>query len=307
MENHGGKDTAQEHSTAEISEQVAVSGPASAGPTTSHSAEKVHKKHSKKRTKSADVHHDGGNGRYVEPSFMAPGDDNSTTPAPTPAATSTTYITIPARRDPGAFSGKDGEDIDDWISLHEHVSRNNRSPESAADSSYGRGKKAKREPKAKGSDATPAPPSSHDTSPEPLPPPVALVEKPAAPSAAVAPDVHGAPTPVDHEMYPPAQDVPELPGFDNSLPTIEQKRPKMSIILAMIASAGIMCLMLVVIVSMLLSIRRRAKATCTNTARPATMIHDGVEMAATSPTTTITTGSENATSSHSHNPVVEQT
>ncbi|XP_054925903.1 uncharacterized protein [Dermacentor andersoni] len=242
MENHGGKDTAQEHSTAEISEQVAVSGPASAGRMTSHLAEKVRKKHSKKRTKSADVHHDGG-----------------------------------------------------------------KSPESAVDSLPGRGKKAKREPKAKGSDAVPVPPSSQDISPEPLPPPVALVEKTAAPSAAVAPHVHGAPKPVDHEMYPPAKDVPEPPGFDNSLSTIEQRRPKMSIILPMIASAGIMCLMLVVIISMLVSIRRRAKATGTNTARPATMIHDGVEMASTSPTMTITTGSENATSSHSHNPVVEQT
>lgn len=57
---------------------------------------------------------------------MAPGDDSSTQPAPTPAATSTTYIALPASRDPGVFSGKDGEDVDDWISLYEHVSRNNR-------------------------------------------------------------------------------------------------------------------------------------------------------------------------------------
>ncbi|XP_070391256.1 uncharacterized protein [Dermacentor albipictus] len=57
---------------------------------------------------------------------MAPGDDNSTPPAPTPAATSTTYIALPAPRDPGAFSGKDREDVEDWISLYEHVSRNNR-------------------------------------------------------------------------------------------------------------------------------------------------------------------------------------
>ncbi|XP_070394113.1 uncharacterized protein [Dermacentor albipictus] len=57
---------------------------------------------------------------------MAPGGDNSAPPAPTPAATKATYLTLPAPRDPGVFSGKDGEDVEDWISLYEHVSSNNR-------------------------------------------------------------------------------------------------------------------------------------------------------------------------------------
>ncbi|XP_070394460.1 uncharacterized protein [Dermacentor albipictus] len=57
---------------------------------------------------------------------MAPGDDNSTHPPPTPAATSRTYIVLHAPSDPGVFSGKDGEDVEDWISLYEHVSRSNR-------------------------------------------------------------------------------------------------------------------------------------------------------------------------------------
>ncbi|XP_049514013.1 uncharacterized protein LOC125941107 [Dermacentor silvarum] len=239
MDSHGGKDTAQEQSAAEMSAQVAVGGPASAGGRASPSAEKVHKKHNKKRTKSADVQRDGC-----------------------------------------------------------------KSPESLGDSSPGRGKKAKREPKAKSND--PAPQPSHDMSPKPLPPPQAFVENPAAPSVAAAPCVHGAPKPVDHDTHPAARDVPELREFGNSLPMIEQRRPNKSII-PMIASVGIICLMLVIIISMLVSNRRRARAAGTNTATPATMIDDGVEMTATSATITVVTGSENATSSHSHETVPEQT
>lgn len=48
-----------------------------------------------------------------------------TTPAPTPAANAT-YINVTAPRDPGVFSGANGQDVDKWLSLYERVSTGNR-------------------------------------------------------------------------------------------------------------------------------------------------------------------------------------
>lgn len=49
--------------------------------------------------------------------------DGNTPSPPTPAAPTTTYVTVPSLRDPGTFSAQNGVDVDDWLSMYERVSR----------------------------------------------------------------------------------------------------------------------------------------------------------------------------------------
>ncbi|XP_075526278.1 uncharacterized protein LOC142557992 [Dermacentor variabilis] len=201
--------------------------------------------------------------------------------------------------------------------------RDSKSPEGGAESPIARNKKPKRQSKAKNSGGTSEPPpllspidSPLELSQPPLPSVGKLATTPDALLAAPPPGAPEAPKPADLATYPPARDVPALVGFDNTLATTEQREPK-TVIIPMIGSAVIICLMLVVVIGMLVSNRRRARVTDMNATRPTTVISDDVEVTATSATTTSvttpsatttgTTGTENTTISHSQGVAVEKT
>ncbi|XP_065296155.1 uncharacterized protein [Dermacentor albipictus] len=199
--------------------------------------------------------------------------------------------------------------------------RDSKTPEGGAESPSARSKKPKRQPKAKNGGGTSVPPplspidSPLELSQPPVPSAGKLATTPDALPAAPPPGAPEAPKPADLATYPPARDVSAL-GFDNTLATTELRGPK-RVILPIIGSAVIICLMLVIVIGMLVSNRRRARFTDTNATSPTTVISDDVEVTATSATTTSvtmpsaitvgTTGTENTTISHSHGVVVEQT
>ncbi|XP_072140137.1 uncharacterized protein [Dermacentor andersoni] len=55
---------------------------------------------------------------------MPPGDE--TTSATASACPTAPVVTVAQHRDPGVFSGLEGQDVDEWIKLYEHASANNR-------------------------------------------------------------------------------------------------------------------------------------------------------------------------------------